>query len=92
MRLSLVAPHISRRSSTVPAKRLFTTSASVRMSEKYSVKPGGSGGMSGSTQTPANSGIGHDKPKALDADGAIGKQFTGQSSCTPRGLLVDAAH
>lgn len=47
------------------------------MSEKYNVRPGGSGGMSGATQTPANSGVGEHKPKALDADGAIGKQFTG---------------
>lgn len=46
------------------------------MSEKYNVRPGGSGGMSGATQTPANSGVGEHKPKALDADGAIGKQFT----------------
>ncbi|KAF3769775.1 hypothetical protein M406DRAFT_270747 [Cryphonectria parasitica EP155] len=32
--------------------------------------------MSGQTQTPANSNIGHDAPKAFDADGSIGKQFT----------------
>lgn len=48
------------------------------MSEKYSVKQHGSGGMSGSVSTPANSNVGHDKPKAFDADGAIGKQFTGE--------------
>lgn len=48
------------------------------MSQNYTAKPNGSGGMSGATQTPANSGIGHDKPKALDADGAIGKQFKGK--------------
>lgn len=48
------------------------------MSEKYNVKPGGSGGMSGATPTPANSRVGADKPKALDAEGAVGKQFTGE--------------
>lgn len=47
------------------------------MSEKYTMKQTGSGGMAGSVQTPANSHLGHDKPKAFDADGAIGKQFTG---------------
>lgn len=49
------------------------------MSEKYSVKQHGSGGMSGAVSTPANSSVGHDKPKALDAEGAIGKQFTGSA-------------
>ncbi|KAK6829403.1 hypothetical protein PG989_005807 [Apiospora arundinis] len=33
-------------------------------------------GMAGSTSTPATAGVGDDKPKALDAEGAIGKQFT----------------
>ncbi|KAL1845938.1 hypothetical protein Daus18300_014398 [Diaporthe australafricana] len=46
------------------------------MSEKYTMKQTGSGGMAGSVQTPANAHLGHDKPKVLDADGAIGKQFT----------------
>lgn len=41
------------------------------------MKQTGSGGMAGSVQTPANAHLGHDKPKAFDADGAIGKQFTG---------------
>ena len=36
-----------------------------------------SGGMSSSTETPANAGLGGDKPKTLDAEGAVGKQFTG---------------
>lgn len=49
------------------------------MSEKYSVKQNGSGGMSGAVPTPANSHVGHDKPKAFDAEGTIGKQFTGKS-------------
>lgn len=47
------------------------------MSEKYTMKQTGSGGMSGSTQTPANANLGQDKPKAFDAAGAIGQQFTG---------------
>lgn len=47
------------------------------MSEKYGMKQTGSGGMSGATQTPANAHLGQDKPKAFDAAGAIGKQFTG---------------
>lgn len=47
------------------------------MSEKYTMKQTGSGGMSGSTQTPANAHLGQDKPKAFDAAGAIGQQFTG---------------
>lgn len=69
---------IAQRSTSAlrPASRPFTTST-IRMSEKYGVKQSGSGGMSGATQTPANSGIGHTQPKAMDADGAIGKQFTG---------------
>jgi hypothetical protein len=49
------------------------------MSEKYQTKPGaGVGGMSGAQQTPANAHLGGEKPKALDKDGAIGKQFTGE--------------
>ncbi|KAK8054394.1 hypothetical protein PG996_013695 [Apiospora saccharicola] len=36
----------------------------------------GQGGMASATKTPANAGIGEDKPKAFDAQGAIGKQFT----------------
>ncbi|KAK2604124.1 hypothetical protein N8I77_007079 [Diaporthe amygdali] len=46
------------------------------MSEKYTMKQTGSGGMSGSVQTPANAHLGQDKPKVFDADGAVGKQFT----------------
>lgn len=41
------------------------------------MKQTGSGGMSGATQTPANSHLGQDKPKAFDAAGSIGHQFTG---------------
>ncbi|KAI1342487.1 hypothetical protein F5Y15DRAFT_372958 [Xylariaceae sp. FL0016] len=37
-------------------------------------------GMASSTTTPANAGIGEDKPKAFDAQGAIGKQFTEQGA------------
>ncbi|KAK7943584.1 uncharacterized protein PG986_012697 [Apiospora aurea] len=37
----------------------------------------GQGGMAGAAKTPATAGIGEDKPKAFDAQGAIGKQFTG---------------
>ncbi|KKY36675.1 hypothetical protein UCDDA912_g03347 [Diaporthe ampelina] len=46
------------------------------MSEKYTMKQTGSGGMAGSTQTPANSHLGQDKPKVFDAAGAVGHQFT----------------
>ncbi|ROW14976.1 hypothetical protein VPNG_03460 [Cytospora leucostoma] len=47
------------------------------MSQNYSAKQTGSGGMSFATQTPANSNVGHhDKPKVFDAEGSIGKQFT----------------
>jgi len=35
------------------------------------------GGMASATTTPANAHLGADKPKAFDAEGAIGKQFTG---------------
>lgn len=45
------------------------------MSERYG--PKAEGGMASSAKTPATAGIGEDKPKALDADGSIGKQFTG---------------
>ncbi|KXJ91810.1 hypothetical protein Micbo1qcDRAFT_203860 [Microdochium bolleyi] len=37
-------------------------------------------GMASSTQTPANSHLGTDKPKAFDEQGAIGKQFTEQGA------------
>lgn len=33
--------------------------------------------MASATTTPATAGIGEDKPKAFDAQGAIGSQFTG---------------
>ncbi|KAI2623048.1 hypothetical protein GGS26DRAFT_566969 [Hypomontagnella submonticulosa] len=33
-------------------------------------------GMASQVKTPANSGIGEDKPKMFDAQGSIGKQFT----------------
>ncbi|KAI1269228.1 hypothetical protein F5Y18DRAFT_423472 [Xylariaceae sp. FL1019] len=33
-------------------------------------------GMASSIKTPANAAVGDDKPKAFDAQGAIGKQFT----------------
>ncbi|KAH9886811.1 hypothetical protein F4778DRAFT_786529 [Xylariomycetidae sp. FL2044] len=36
------------------------------------------GGTASATNTPANAGLGEDKPKAFDAQGAIGKQFTGK--------------
>ena len=45
------------------------------MSERYG--PKADGGMASSTKTPATAGVGDDAPKALDADGSIGKQFTG---------------
>jgi hypothetical protein len=35
-------------------------------------------GMASATTTPANAGIGEDRPKAFDAQGSIGKQFTGE--------------
>ena len=35
-------------------------------------------GMASATRTPATAGIGEDKPKAFDAQGSIGKQFTGK--------------
>jgi hypothetical protein len=37
-------------------------------------------GLSSSKTTPANAGIGEDKAKVFDAQGAIGKQFTGKST------------
>ncbi|KAI2602392.1 hypothetical protein GGR54DRAFT_645089 [Hypoxylon sp. NC1633] len=37
-------------------------------------------GMASQVKTPANSGIGEDKPKMFDAQGAIGKQFTEQGA------------
>lgn len=35
-------------------------------------------GMASATTTPANASIGNDKPRAFDASGSIGKQFTGK--------------
>lgn len=43
----------------------------------------GNGGMASSIKTPATAGIGEDKPKAFDAQGAIGKQFTGMCTSYP---------
>lgn len=40
----------------------------------------GQGGMASATKTPATAGLGEDKPKVFDAQGAIGKQFTGTSA------------
>ncbi|KAF3014966.1 hypothetical protein G7054_g7791 [Neopestalotiopsis clavispora] len=37
-------------------------------------------GMASATRTPATAGIGEDKPKAFDAQGTIGKQFTEQGA------------
>ncbi|KAI0506245.1 hypothetical protein F5B22DRAFT_473634 [Xylaria bambusicola] len=37
-------------------------------------------GMASATTTPANAGLGGDKPKAFDAEGTIGKQFTEQGA------------
>lgn len=51
------------------------------------MKQTGSGGMSGSVQTPANAHLGQDKPKVFDADGAVGKQFTG-NYFLPREILA----
>ncbi|EON98235.1 hypothetical protein UCRPA7_6203 [Phaeoacremonium minimum UCRPA7] len=48
------------------------------MSERYG--PKADGGMASSTKTPATAGVGDDAPKALDADGSIGKQFTEQGA------------
>lgn len=46
------------------------------------------GGMASATKTPATAGVGDPQPKALDAQGMIGKQFTGKaalpfSACLP---------
>ncbi|KAI0187330.1 hypothetical protein EV127DRAFT_149682 [Xylaria flabelliformis] len=37
-------------------------------------------GTASAITTPANAGIGEDKPKAFDAQGTIGKQFTEQGA------------
>lgn len=37
------------------------------------------GGMASATKTPANAGVGDPQPNALDAQGMIGKQFTGKA-------------
>ena len=37
-------------------------------------------GLASDKTTPANAGVGEDKAKAFDAQGAIGKQFTGEST------------
>ncbi|PSR83568.1 hypothetical protein BD289DRAFT_390943 [Coniella lustricola] len=48
------------------------------MSENFNVKP--SGGMASDIKTPATAGVGAVKPKAMDAQGAIGHQFTEQGA------------
>ncbi|KAI1760512.1 hypothetical protein GGR53DRAFT_78415 [Hypoxylon sp. FL1150] len=37
-------------------------------------------GMSSQVKTPANAGVGEDKPKLFDAQGSIGKQFTDEGA------------
>ncbi|KAI0815529.1 hypothetical protein F5Y07DRAFT_183346 [Xylaria sp. FL0933] len=37
-------------------------------------------GMASQAKTPATAGLGEDKPKAFDAEGTIGKQFTEQGA------------
>jgi len=46
--------------------------------ESSHIGPKSTGGMAAETQTPANRDLGVDKPKAFDAQGTIGKQFTGE--------------
>jgi hypothetical protein len=41
---------------------------------------GSNTGMASATTTPANAGLGAQKPNAFDEKGAIGKQFTGNDS------------
>jgi hypothetical protein len=41
---------------------------------------GSNTGTASATTTPANAGLGEQKPKAFDERGAIGKQFTGNDS------------
>ncbi|KAI3332634.1 hypothetical protein F4824DRAFT_283382 [Ustulina deusta] len=47
-------------------------------------------GMASSTTTPANAGLGEDRPRAFDAQGAIGKQFTGK--VTPSRFYLPHKH
>ncbi|KAK5661199.1 hypothetical protein OQA88_11090 [Cercophora sp. LCS_1] len=44
--------------------------------ERSHVGPKETGGLASAVNTPATSGLGVDKPKAFDAAGKIGKQFT----------------
>lgn len=44
--------------------------------QRSHVGPKETGGMTSSVKTPATSGLGVEKPKVFDAQGAIGKQFT----------------
>lgn len=46
------------------------------MSENYTKKPTGTGGMAFETKTPANANVGLDRAKVFDKDGAIGNAFT----------------
>lgn len=41
------------------------------------------GGMASATKTPATAGVGDPQPRAFDAQGIIGKQFTGMAPCFP---------
>lgn len=56
-----------------------STITTANMSENYSRKQNGSGGMASATKTPANSHVGLDKARMFDAEGTIGKNFTGTS-------------
>ena len=42
--------------------------------------PGAKSGMASATPTGANSALGKEQPKMMDAEGAIGKQFTEQGA------------
>lgn len=52
----------------------------------------GASGKASDKTTGANMGIGEDKPKALDAQGAIGHAFTGEHTNEPNCSLVLPKH
>ena len=63
----------------------MNASSSITQPQASQAGPKGNGGTTSATNTPATSGLGVDAPKVFDAQGTIGKQFTGEdkySLCT----------
>ncbi|KAK3987184.1 hypothetical protein QBC44DRAFT_246428 [Cladorrhinum sp. PSN332] len=64
------------------------TNASGRSPQDGHIGARSTGGKVGATTTPATAGLGVDKPKVFDSEGAIGKQFTEHGAIGSMGEAV----